>query len=228
MLNDLTSILLVKYCLGCGRILQKQEQVLCLGCRERLCETGFEQVPHNPLEQLLLHRCEVKAATSLFFFEKNKLAQLLIHKLKYEGQEQVGRWLGLWLGRRLAQSRQFEGVEMVVPVPLHPKKLHKRGYNQVTKLGKAIAETMGVVFDDSLLVKKTASATQTRKFVWKRYDENDHIFAIQNPQKLATKHILLVDDVITTGSTIERCYQALMDAEDVKVSVASIACAIIS
>ena len=227
ILKDLTSILSVRYCLGCGKMLLEEEEVLCVGCRELLCETGFERIANNSLEQALSHRCRTEAATSLFFFEKDKLAQLLIHKLKYEGWEQIGEWLGLWIGKRLVESARFAEVDVVIPVPLHPDKLRKRGYNQVTLLGKSIAYSMGVAFDDSSFIKTTANSTQTRKFMWKRYNEATHIFTVANPKALVGKHVLLVDGVITTGSTIERCYQELTSVEGVKVSVASIACAIV-
>ena len=201
------SVFWATYCIGCGRMLRDNEHFLCLHCRETLHETNYHQTPQNPLYQLLSSHCKLQAATALFFFEQGKLAQ--------------------WLELRLQQTPAFASCQVVVPVPMHPHKLRKRGYNQVTLFAKTLAKTMGIAYNAQVLIKQTSNTTQTHKFVWKRYNDSNHIFALQQQEQLEGKHLLLVDDVITTGSTIERCYEQLCHIEGVHISVASMACAIL-
>ena len=221
------SVFWATYCIGCGRMLRDNEHFLCLHCRETLHETNYHQTPQNPLYQLLSSHCKLQAATALFFFEQGNLAQHLIHQLKYYGKEYIGEYIGKWLALRLQQTPAFASCQVVVPVPMHPHKLRKRGYNQVTLFAKTLAKTMGIAYNAQVLIKQTSNTTQTHKFVWKRYNDSNHIFALQQQEQLEGKHLLLVDDVITTGSTIERCYEQLCHIEGVDISVASMACAIL-
>ena len=182
--DDIRSVLQPRYCLHCGVPLLAHQSYLCLNCTAHLEETSFHLSPDNPLWQTLRHRCPIEGATSLFFFGKRNVAQDLIYHLKYKGKQEIGEWLGKWLGSYIATAAPFSSAEVVLPVPLHPRKL-------------------------------------------RRCNENDHIFALRNPERWIGKHLLLVDDVITTGSTLERCYTALSSIPEVKISVASIACAVI-
>lgn len=227
LFEDIRSVLQPRYCLHCGVPLLAHQLYLCLNCTAHLEETSFHLSPANPLWQALRLRCPIEGATSLFFFGKRNVAQDLIHHLKYKGKQEIGEWLGKWLGSYIATAAPFSSAEVLLPVPLHPRKLRLRGYNQVARFGQSLARTMQIAYTDDLLIKTDAVGTQTRKFVWKRFNENDHIFALRNPERWIGKHLLLVDDVITTGSTLERCYTALSSIPEVKISVASIACAVI-
>ena len=220
--EDIRSVLQPRYCLHCGVPLLAHQSCLCLNCTEHLEETSFHLSPDNPLWQTLRHRCPIEGATSLFFFGKRNVAQDLIHHLKYRGEEQIGEWLGNWLGNRLSQSPLYQLVEVVIPVPLHRDKLKKRGYNQVALLAKTVAKVLGVSYVDDVLLKVTANTTQTRKISWRRLEESEHIFVLQHPEKLKNKHILLIDDLITTGATLSHCCEQLSTIEGVKIAVAGI------
>ena len=151
--------------------------------------------------------------------------QQLIHGLKYKGQEAIGVFLGKWLGGELKTLKAYNDIDVVIPVPLHKKKLKKRGYNQVAKFAQHIAETLNANYMDDVLLKVTNTQSQVLKKRLARWNDNDALFMLENTHAIANKHILLVDDLITTGATIEACVTALNHAENIKISVASMAIA---
>jgi len=170
-------------------------------------------------------RVKIENGTALLRFEKKGITQQLIHGLKYKGQEHIGVFLGDWLGGELKTLKAYEDIDVVIPVPLHKKKLKKRGYNQVTKFAQHIAEAFNVLYVDDVLLKVTNTNSQTLKNRLARWTNNDELFTLQNKESIANKHILLVDDLITTGATMEACITVLQQAENVKISVASMAIA---
>lgn len=222
ILSDLLSVFTPHYCRACGKMLKEEERFLCRDCSRDLEETHFHLRADNEVMQLLSLQNDITAAMTLFYFQKGSVAQHLIHHLKYRGEEQIGEWLGNWLGNRLSQSPLYQLVEVVIPVPLHRDKLKKRGYNQVALLAKTIAKVLGVSYVDDVLLKVTANTTQTRKISWRRLEESEHIFVLQHPEKLKNKHILLIDDLITTGATLSHCCEQLSTIEGVQIAVAGI------
>ncbi|MBN3034994.1 MAG: ComF family protein [Bacteroidales bacterium] len=177
----------------------------------------------NPVSRVFWGRCRIEAAAACFYFGKGGRLQQLIHHFKYRGRRDIGEFLGREYGNDLAGSPLFRDIDMVVPVPLHPRRLRQRGFNQSAVLAAVMAGPLHVHCDDKALVRTKASATQTRKSRWARWENVSEIFSVPDQDTIRGKHILLVDDVITTGATLEACANALLAVEGVRVSVATLA-----
>jgi ComF family protein len=177
----------------------------------------------NPVAQSFWGRAEIKNAASFYYFQKGGGVQNLLHNLKYKGQKELGMQLGLMYGAELKDTESFKSVDVVMPVPLHKKKERKRGYNQSEYFAMGLAKSMGIELDTTTLIKTVHTQSQTKKTRIERVKNVAEVFTITNPQQLAGKHVLLVDDVITTGATIEACALKLAESEGVSVSVVSIA-----
>jgi ComF family protein len=225
LLHDVISLLFPQVCAACGTLLYRNEETVCLSCRYLLPRTGYETVPDNPVARIFWGRVRLEAAMACFFFSKKGKVQNLIHELKYKGNYEAGHFLGVETGKSLLKSSWFQSVDLMVPVPLHPKRQRKRGYNQSEVLAKGINESAGISLITNNLVRMHASETQTKKSRSARWENVKDIFALQRPDELKGKHVLLVDDVVTTGSTVEACVQTLMQVEGIRVSVAAAACA---
>jgi len=210
-------------CQACGHVLYKQEKVLCTKCLYHLPKTNFWHHADNPVAEIFWGRVELNAAASFLFFNKSGKVQHLMHNLKYRGKKQIGPFMGELIGKELKKSKQYQTVDMVLPVPLHPDKLTKRGYNQSALIAKGIAQSMKIPVYTDLLIKTKNTESQTKKSRYERWQNVSRVFKLQNPSLIKNKHILLVDDVITTGATIEACAQVLLHEENVTVSVFSLA-----
>jgi len=190
--------------------------------KAKLIETNFHLKKESMITERFFGQCDLCCATSLLFFEKESVAQYLLHSLKYRGEKQIGKWLGAWLGEKIADVEAFQQVEVVIPVPLHKKKLRLRGYNQVALFGKELSRYLQATYMDDVLLKVSANTTQTKKISWRRLEESEHIFVLQQPERLINKQILLIDDLITTGATLSHCCEQLSTIEGVKIAVAGI------
>lgn len=225
--SDLLSVIFPNYCAGCGCVLSEKEKFVCFSCRGNLAETQIHLQKENRIINRLYGQCELFCATSLFYFHEDSVVQKLLHQLKYKGKEEIGAWLGNWLGERIKNTKEFQKVDAVIPVPIHKEKLKIRGYNQVALFGKELARILQVEYIDDVLIKAKSNSTQTKKDLWSRFKDSKNIFSIQNKEKIKNKNVLLVDDIITTGATLESCYNQLVTAENVKVGVATMAYALL-
>ena len=226
--NWLYSILNLFYprvCAACGEPLLKDEDTVCLKCRYTLPRTGYEHNPDNPVAQSFYGRVRLHAVTSCFFFAKSGKVQHLIHQLKYKGNKEAGVFLGQQIGESIKEAPLFQGIDFLIPVPLHPKREKQRGYNQSLVIASGIHEVTGIPIGDKYLVRAVYTATQTHKTAEERFKNVQHIFEVRFADELKGKHILLVDDVLTTGATLESCAQALENIPDITISVATAACA---
>lgn len=223
MVKNLLNLFFPKVCLGCSSYLGDNEKHICALCRHDLPLTHFHTNNEEHLKNVFYGRLKLEEATSLLHFSKKGIVQQLMHNLKYRGQEDVGLFLGQWLGDELKNIDSYKTIDVVIPVPLHTSKLRKRGYNQVTKFGQEIAAALQVEFNTTVLHKTTATKTQVFKDRLKRFIAGDPVFRIIENESLKGKHILLVDDIITTGATIEACANALLTIDDIKISVATMA-----
>ena len=225
MFNDFISLIFPKVCYACGKSLFKTEDCVCTYCLFHLPKTNFHLYSDNPVVKLFWGRANVFSASSLYTFAKGGRVQHLIHQMKYRGKKEIGVSIGKYYAKELKASPSFSGVNMIIPVPLHPKKLKKRGYNQSEFFAQGMSD--GFEVEKSIaLVRTFASETQTKKSRFARWKNVEEIFKITEPEKLQGKHILLVDDVVTTGSTLDACAQKILEVPDTKVSVATIACTI--
>ena len=225
MFSALFNLFFPEVCLGCQNILSDNEQTICSVCRHDLPVTNFHKTNSKHVKKVLYGRANLVDATALFNFNKKGLVQSLMHELKYKKQEQLSAFLGHWLGEELAESDLFKAIDMVIPVPLHPSKLKKRGYNQVEGFAKALAFHLNTLYVDDVLIKTKSSKSQVNKNRLERWQINNELFTTKNLDKITNKHILLVDDIITTGATLEACCMELNKAENVKISVATMAIA---
>lgn len=217
------NIFFPKLCWGCQNELLVNEVEICTLCRHQLPLTGFLDIDKNDIHKLFYGRVPLVDATALFYFKKNGLTQKFVHALKYKGAIKIGNEFGKWLGEELCRKDTFKSIDAVVPVPLHKKKLRQRGYNQVAGFGKEIASALQVPYFDDVLVKISATKSQVFKERVARIFSQEQVFSTQNEQKIENKHLLVVDDIITSGATLESCAGKLLKTKGVRLSFVSIA-----
>lgn len=223
MFQDLVNLFYPKICNCCETELVAHEKIVCTSCLHQLPLTNFHLDNENTTKKVFSGRLSIENATSLLYFKKKGMVQNLIHNLKYRGNREIGSFLGQWLGAELAKTKTYTQIDAIIPVPLHRKKLRSRGFNQVEDFGKEIAKSLNAQYIDDVLVKRSATTTQTFKKRLSRWGNIDETFIIENHTKLEHKHLLVVDDLITTGATMEACVSKLQKINGVKISLASMA-----
>ncbi|WP_298504158.1 ComF family protein [uncultured Maribacter sp.] len=223
ILNDINTLLFPIVCFGCNARLNRGEKHLCTVCRNQIPLTDFTFNEENPVDRIFYGRINIKKASSFLYFTEIGIVKNLIHNLKYKNQEQIGVFIGEWYGQILAENNFLKDIDYIIPVPLHSKKLKKRGYNQVTKFGKSLAKYLNAIFLDTILIKTENTKTQTKKGRLRRWHEQKNLYHLTNPLVLANKKILLLDDVITTGATMEICAKTLQEAPGVTIYITSMA-----
>lgn len=221
-LDDFIALLYPDICMACGNSMVKGEEVICIRCIMNLPKTNFHLDPINPIIKHFWGKVPVHAATAFYYFHKGEKVQRLIHALKYQGKPEVGHKIGRMLGAELQSSELYKDVEAIIPVPLHADKLRKRGYNQSEALATGMAEAYNTRCVN-LLQRTKYTDTQTRKHRFERFENVNKVFEVKDPPALYHKHILLVDDVITTGSTLMACAEELLKVKGTKVSIAAMA-----
>lgn len=225
--DDFISLLFPRICYGCGNHLMRNETLICTDCFVLIPRTNYHLKPDNPVSQLFWGRCQIEKAATFSFYTRDGRIRKMIHQLKYKGIKEIGSELGRIYGNSLKTSEFLIGIDLIIPVPLHPSKKRQRGFNQSDLISRGISDTTGVPMATDLLVRKTVTKTQTRKSRYDRWTNVQDIFRVTDQKRLKNLHILLVDDVITTGSTIEACANELLKAENVKISVAALAFSVI-
>jgi ComF family protein len=222
--DDLLWMMYPSLCAACNRPLFRGEYCICTPCLYHLPRTGFHLERDNPVIRHFWGKTKVERATAYYYFSKGERVQKLIHHLKYKGRKDVGIFIGKLLGKELCES-DFNEIDLIIPVPLHKSRLKHRGYNQSDCIAEGLANGMKRSFSQTALVRREATGTQTKKHRFERYKNVDNIFAVENEENLHGKKILLVDDVITTGSTLIACADALLTVPGTVVYIAAIACA---
>lgn len=225
MIKNLLNLFFPKVCYACNNLLADRETYICTECRHNLPVTNYHFNNDNTVKKVLYGRVKIEHATALLRFHKKGMVQQLMHGLKYRGYEEIGEFLGKWLGNELKNIEEYKNIDVIVPVPLHKKKLKKRGYNQVEKFGREIANALDIPYIDTVLNKTTLTQTQVFKKRIARWSNDDEVFNTTNLDSLANKHILLVDDIITTGATVEACANELLKGHNIKLSLATMAIA---
>lgn len=225
MFNDFVNILFPKTCIGCSRALFKQETFLCLHCKSELPEAQYKANTENPASQLLAGRTYFNTCLPLYYYYRGGKVQKIVKEMKYGNQPELAQAMGKMMGRNMVGKFEPDQIHAIIPVPLHPKREKARGYNQSYFLSKGIAEIMEVPVLKDAIKRNVNTSSQTNKSRLKRWNNVSSIFSLQNSECLTGKHILLVDDVITTGSTLESCCTVLNDVEDITISIATLATA---
>lgn len=208
-------------CSGCGSDILNEETALCMRCTYALPETNFEMHPNNPVEKIFWGRLPLVAATSQFYFTKESLMQHLMHQLKYKRNKELGIQFGKMMGEQLLRSGRFR-VDALVPLPLFPAKEKKRGYNQATILCQGMAQSMKIPILEKAIIRPQHTETQTKKGRIERWKNMEGKFILDNAAALSNKHLLLVDDVVTTGATLETCGNEMLKAGNVQLSIATL------
>ncbi|MDP1726114.1 MAG: phosphoribosyltransferase family protein [Bacteroidota bacterium] len=223
MFQSLLHLFYPNLCVTCNKSLVGAEKHICLGCRLKLPETNFHLEIENKVEKTFWGRIPVERAFAFLYFNKAGLTQQLLHQLKYKGNEELADFLGVIYGERLLKTVENHKIDAIVAVPLHSSKQRKRGYNQSLAFANGLAKTLKLENYSNVIVRKKATETQTKKTRLERWQNVNSIFEVLEPERLKNKHLLLVDDVITTGATLESCAKAIQYQSNCLVSIASIA-----
>lgn len=221
--SDLIGLLFPNLCNACGITLFQNEHLICTKCLYDLPFTDYHIHAENRVAKQLWGRSPIHAAMALLYFRKGTKVQNLIHNLKYNSKTDVGLLLGNLLGERLKNSPLYQNIDLIVPVPLHHKKLRFRGYNQSAFIAAGTSEQLDVDFNEAILTRNSATETQTKKSRYNRYENMKGVFEVSKTEIIKDKHILLIDDVITTGATLEACASALLNNGASKISIAALA-----
>lgn len=211
-------------CNGCGSDVLDNQHLLCLRCLTELPATNFFSQTGNPVEKNFYGRIPVLAGGSAYFFTKDSLLENLIYELKYRSNKEIGNYLGELVGKFLIDNPRFEKVDLIIPLPLNPRRESKRGYNQATAICNGIAKVWDRPVFEKAVIRKIYTETQTRKGRVTRWENMDGVFAVAKPEHLQNKHILLVDDVVTTGASLEACGSEILKVPGTTLSIATLAC----
>lgn len=222
-LQTLLHLFFPHYCMGCLTDLTSRHQLICPICEYHLPMTGFADLQNNPVEKIFRGRLSTTSATAAYYFTRNTLLQEMIFSLKYQQKKEVGYWLGRKLGHSLANSHRFQSIDCIIPLPLHKEKELARGYNQAAVIAEGIGQLMHKPVHHLAVIREKFTLSQTRQTRDNRWLNMQNIFRVSQPNLLMNKHCLLVDDVITTGATLEACGKTLLQVPGCQISVATVA-----
>lgn len=222
-LADFVSLLFPELCKACGESLVAGENLLCIDCRYNLPFTNFHLKPDNLVAQQFWGKINLEAAYAMCYFTKGGKMQHLMHQFKYRGIQNIGNLLGNIAGDQLNKNPVFSSADLIIPVPLHKSRLRKRGYNQSVNFAEGLSGKLNIPVDEHNLVRIRATETQTHRSRFSRFENMQQVFALTSPETLINKHVILVDDIVTTGSTLEACGTELLKVEGLKLSIATIA-----
>jgi ComF family protein len=212
-------------CVACQYELPAGDSCFCMRCRLKLSPSDMYRLPENEFTERFWGRLALTGGAAMYYFTRKSPIQRALHRLKYKNQPDIGLKLGREFGRLLLQAPHFQNIDYIVPIPLHPKKERMRGYNQSAMFAQGLAESLGAVHLPRALARNTQTATQTRKKRMDRFSNVETVFCVRQASLLESRHILLVDDVLTTGATLEMCAQTLQQVPGIQLSMATIAIA---
>lgn len=221
--KDIFHLFFPKICINCSEPLLESEKILCTSCFYQLPVIEDNEFVNSKLMSIFYGKVPVKEIQSFFYYQKSNIVQKLIHALKYKGQEEIGVFIGNWFGYELMKRKVFDKVDCIIPVPLHESKLKKRGYNQLTEFGKTLSKLLNIDFKPAVLICVSKFKTQTFKQRFERFSNNETKFHLNNLSAFENKHVLLIDDVVTTGATLEACCKELLKVKNITISICTIA-----
>lgn len=223
LLSDFVNLFYPNVCAICHDGLVRGEEVVCTSCMYHIPRTRYWNSTDNPVAKIFWGRVNIENACAFFFFNKGSKYRKLLHLLKYNGRGDVGVKLGEEFGRELVGKDIYNSIDAIIPVPLHPKRLKQRGYNQAEMIANGLSKVMGKPVIINVLVRSQYTQTQTKKNREERVKNVTHAFTVVNPEKIAGMHVLLVDDVVTTGATLEVCANVLLSNTTSRVSIVTLA-----
>ena len=222
-LQNFSELLYPKLCGGCGNHLYENEEVVCVYCRASLPLSGECDFENNASEKLFWGKVPITAAASFLFFQKKSSTQHLLHQLKYQQKENIGEWLGEQFAYSLQSKGRFAAVEIIIPVPLHPSRIKFRGYNQCDAIARGMASVLQIPIVNGVLTRSVATQSQTKKNRFQRFENMESVFSISEKANRLPNHVLLLDDVLTTGATLVSAAQVLQQAGVQHIYIGAIA-----
>ena len=223
VISDFIALFFPRCCLGCSEALVKGEDIICTRCLSELPKTNYHRQLSNPIEDRLFGRIHLKHAWAFLKFRKSGIVQHLLHQLKYNNHPEIGVRLGMLYGKELQEQGFGNQFDLIVPVPLYSSRKRKRGYNQSAKFAQGLSTSLGIPWDETISIRRRRTATQTRKSKLDRWENVKDVFGVIDSGKIQNKRILLVDDVITTGATVEACGLHLLQNNCAELSIACMA-----
>jgi ComF family protein len=223
MFKKVLNLFFPKACAGCNSFLLANENVICTVCRHEIPLTNHSKIENNEAMAKFYGRIPIEFAGAFLYFHKKGIVQELIHKLKYKGHQDIGTSIGYWYAEELKNISELQDVDYIIPVPLHKRRLKERGYNQVETFGKALSKSTKIAYNDAVLIRNVYSKTQTNKNILGRSEVVKSIFSVTADESFHNKHFLLIDDVITTGSTLESCGRELLKIPGARLSIVCMA-----
>lgn len=220
-ISDLIDLIFPRHCHVCGEILSRQEQDICLNCLYKLPK--IEKIHLDEIEKIFWGKCEIASATSYIYYQKGSPYNRLLHKMKYESHPEIGTRLAMMATECIKESGFLDGIDAIVPLPLSKKKRRQRGYNQCDYIAEGLSIKSGIPVIKDCVVRTKANETQTHKSRDERWKNVEGIFSLTNPETVEGKHILLVDDILTTGATLTNCAIAIQQGCNCKISIFTLA-----
>jgi ComF family protein len=221
--ENLLNVVFPAYCNGCSKLLLKNEKIICTLCIHNLPLTHHHLLKETEIHKVFYGLIPFEFGASLLYFRRKGIAQNLMHNLKYKNQQEIGTYLGDYFSKDLLDLTIFKDIDWIIPVPLHKKRFHERGYNQVTTFCESLEKNLSIPIINDVLVKSVHLKSQIQKSKATRLETIKNVFKIENAHKIEEKHILLVDDIFTTGATIETCAKEILKIKDTKISIITIA-----
>lgn len=223
--EDIVNILFPNLCCTCNKALTRNEELICFHCRSELPKTLFDDFIQNDLTDRFYGKFEISFGVSLLYFYKTGITQNLLHQFKYNNYPEIGEMIGGWLAHQYLKRQDAKQIDVIIPVPLHPRKERIRGYNQSQYFARGISEVIDIPTDFTSLVRTQYQKSQTHKTKEQRWKSVENAFKIIDPQKIENKKVLIVDDVITTGATLEACGHQLVNSGASEIGIATMALA---
>lgn len=218
------SLLFPRRCIACGEYVSKDMHGICVRCRYEIPLTNYWTMEDNPVKDLFAGVAPIVEASSFFFYSGNSLWRTLVHQFKYGGRWHIARTMGRWYGAELKASGRYDSIDAVVPIPLHPAKILRRGYNQSEYLAEGIAEALGVAVERRAIYRRRNNPSQARRRRAERWNDIEGLFGVRSSDRLRARHILLVDDVLTSGATLSQAITTILEAvPSCRISVATLA-----
>lgn len=224
-LGSFVRLLFPHYCNVCGEPLKEGEEAICLTCNLNMPRTNYHLQKDNPVEKMFWGKMPLERATSYFFYRKGGDYRNILHRLKYEGRKDLAETMGRFMAAELKETGFFEEIDTLIPVPLHPRKQRMRGYNQSEYIARGIAAVTSIPIDTTSITRTKNTESQTHKSAYERWENTNGIFRLLHPERFTGKHILIIDDVLTTGATITACADTLTTIKDIRISVLTLAMA---